>query len=96
MNFINGYKLLYVVDGLFNDNINFLNLEDIELMEVLKDFFLLVIFGVCGVNGVIIVIIKCVKEGQMLVNINIFFGWKSVVDKIKMVNVFQFKEFYNE
>ena len=32
-NSINGYKPLYVVDGLFNDNINFLNPEDIESME---------------------------------------------------------------
>lgn len=33
-NSINGYKPLYVVDGLFNDNINFLNPEDIESMEI--------------------------------------------------------------
>ena len=31
-NSINGYKPLYIVDGLFNDNINFLNPEDIESM----------------------------------------------------------------
>ena len=36
-NSINGYKPLYVVDGLFNDNINFLNPQDIESMEILKD-----------------------------------------------------------
>ena len=33
-NSINGYKPLYIVDGLFNDNINFLNPEDIESMEI--------------------------------------------------------------
>ena len=47
-NSINGYKPLYVVDGLFNDNINFLNPEDIESMEVLKDPSSLAIFGVRG------------------------------------------------
>ncbi len=36
-NSINGYKPLYVVDGLFNDNISFLNAADIESMEILKD-----------------------------------------------------------
>lgn len=36
-NSINGAKPLYIVDGLFNDNINFLNPADIESMEVLKD-----------------------------------------------------------
>lgn len=95
-NSINGYKPLYVVDGLFNDNINFLNPEDIESMEVLKDPSSLAIFGVRGANGVIIVTTKRAKEGQTLVNINTSFGWKSVVDKIKMVNAPQFKELYNE
>ena len=50
-NSINGYKPLYVVDGLFNDNINFLNPEDIESMEILKDPSSLAIFGVRGANG---------------------------------------------
>ncbi len=95
-NSINGYKPLYVVDGLFNDNINFPNPEDIESMEVLKDPSSLAIFGVRGANGVIIVTTKRAKEGQTLVNINTSFGWKSVVDKIKMVNAPQFKELYNE
>ena len=53
-NSINGYKPLYVVDGLFNDNINFLNPQDIESMEILKDPSSLAIFGVRGANGVIL------------------------------------------
>ena len=69
-NSINGYKPLYIVDGLFNDNINFLNPEDIESMEVLKDPSSLAIFGVRGANGVIIITTKKAKEGQTLVNIN--------------------------
>ena len=73
---------MYIVDGLFNDNINFLNPEDIESMEVLKDPSSLAIFGVRGANGVIIITTKKAKEGQTRVNINTSFGWKSVVDKI--------------
>ena len=69
-NSINGYKPLYVVDGLFNDNINFLNPQDIESMEILKDPSSLAIFGVRGANGVIIITTKKAKEGQTLVNIN--------------------------
>jgi TonB-linked SusC/RagA family outer membrane protein len=95
-NSINGYKPLYIVDGLFNDNINFLNPEDIESMEVLKDPSSLAIFGVRGANGVIIITTKKAKEGQTLVNINTSFGWKHVADRIKMVNASQFKELYNE
>ena len=80
-NSINGYKPLYIVDGLFNDNINFLNPEDIESMEILKDPSSLAIFGVRGANGVIIITTKKAKEGQTLVNINTSFGFKKVVDR---------------
>lgn len=95
-NSINGFTPLYIVDGLFNDNINFLNPSDIESMEILKDPSSLAIFGVRGANGVIIVTTKKAKEGQTLVNINSSFGWKKVVDKIDMVNAAEFKELYNE
>ena len=74
-NSINGYKPLYVVDGLFNDNINFLNPQDIESMEILKDPSSLAIFGVRGANGVIIITTKKAKEGQTRVNINGSFGF---------------------
>lgn len=95
-NSINGYKPLYIVDGLFNDNINFLNPEDIESMEILKDPSSLAIFGVRGANGVIIITTKRAKEGQTLVNINTSFGWKSVVDKMALTNASEFKQLYNE
>ena len=95
-NSINGYKPLYVVDGLFNDNINFLNPQDIESMEILKDPSSLAIFGVRGVNGVIIITTKKAKVGQTRVNINGSFGFKSVPNQIEMVDAAGFKELYNE
>lgn len=95
-NSINGYKPLYVVDGLFTDNINYINPSDIESMDVLKDASSLAIFGVRGANGVIIITTKRAKEGQTLVNINSSIGFKSVNDKISMTNAAQFKELYNE
>lgn len=95
-NSINGYKPLYIVDGLFNDNINFLNPEDIESMEILKDPSSLAIFGVRGANGVIIITTKKAKEGQTLVNINTSFGFKKVVDKVDLVNGAEFRELYSE
>ena len=95
-NSINGYKPLYVVDGLFNDNINFLNPQDIESMEILKDPSSLAIFGVRGANGVIIITTKKAKEGQTRININGSFGFKRVTDKIAMVDAAGFKELYNE
>ena len=86
----------YVVDGLFNDNINFLNPQDIESMEILKDPSSLAIFGVRGANGVIIITTKKAKEGQTRVNINGSFGFKAITNKIAMVDADGFKLLYNE
>lgn len=95
-NSINGYAPLYVVDGLFSDNINYLNPADIESMEILKDPSSLAIFGVRGANGVIIINTKRAKSGQTLVNINSSFGYKRVTDRMPMTNAAQFRELYNE
>ena len=62
-NSVNGYKPLYVVDGLLTDNINYLNPADIETMDILKDPSSLAIFGVRGANGVIAITTKKAKEG---------------------------------
>jgi Outer membrane receptor proteins, mostly Fe transport len=95
-NSINGYTPLYIVDGLFNDNISFLNPSDIESMEILKDPSSLAIFGVRGANGVIIITTKKAKEGQTMVNINSSVGFKTVGNKMELTNAAQFKELYNE
>ena len=95
-NSINGYTPLYVVDGLFTDNINYLNTADIESMEILKDPSSLAIFGVRGANGVIIITTKKAKEGKTQVNINGSVGWKTVTDHVSLTNAEQFKMLYNE
>ena len=95
-NSINGYTPLYVVDGLFTDNINYLNAADIESMEILKDPSSLAIFGVRGANGVIIITTKRAKEGKTTVNINASVGWKAIYDRVQLTNAAQFKTLYNE
>jgi TonB-dependent SusC/RagA subfamily outer membrane receptor len=74
-------KPLYVVDGILNDNINFLNPSDIESIEVLKDPSSLAIFGVRGANGVIAVTTKKGRAGKTQVSFNTSFGIKNIVDK---------------
>ena len=94
-NSVNGYKPLYVVDGLLTDNINYLNPADIETMDILKDPSSLAIFGVRGANGVIAITTKKAKEGTS-VNINTSLGFKTVVNKVKLTDAFQFRELYTE
>lgn len=81
---------LYIVDGIFNDNIDYLNPNDIESVEVLKDPSSLAIFGVKGATGAIVITTKKAKIGQTIVNFNTTYGYKTLVDKIKMANASQF------
>ena len=93
---IGGIRPLYVVDGIFNDNINYLNPNDIESIEVLKDPSSLAIFGVRGATGVIAITTKKAKAGQIQVNFTSNFGAKQLVNKIDMVNAAEFKELFDE
>lgn len=72
-----GSTPLFVVDGMALDNggtggdanpLNFLNPQDIESMDVLKDASATAIYGARGANGVIIITTKKGKSGQASVN----------------------------
>ena len=95
-NSIGGVKPLYLVDGIFNDNINFVNPNDIESVEILKDASSLAIFGVRGANGVIAITTKKAKAGQVNINFNSTVGRKVLVDKIAMVDAAGFKTLFEE
>lgn len=87
---------LYVVDGILQDNIDYINSSDIESIEILKDPSSLAIFGVKGATGVIAVTTKRAKAGQTLINFNTSFGFKNLVDKIQMADAAQFKTLFAE
>ena len=68
-----GSTPLFVIDGLALDNsetgastnpLNFLNPEDIESIDVLKDASATAIYGARGANGVILITTKRGKSGQ--------------------------------
>ncbi|MFN8250062.1 MAG: SusC/RagA family TonB-linked outer membrane protein [Ferruginibacter sp.] len=81
----------YIVDGIFTDNIDFLNPNEIESVEVLKDPSSLAVFGFKGAAGAIIVTTKRAKAGQVNINFNSTVGVKKLVDKIKLANGDQFR-----
>lgn len=89
---------LYVVDGLFVDNIDFVNPNDIESIEVLKDPSSLAIFGVQGANGVIIITTKRADEGKLSISYDGYGGAQMVHnrDRLQLTNADQFTELYNE
>lgn len=87
---------LYVVDGVFNDNIDYINPNDIESIEILKDPSSLAIFGVRGAAGVIAITTKRAKAGQVVINFNTTYGFKKLVDKIDLADAEQFKILFEE
>lgn len=77
---VNGSNPLYVVDGvpLNTSNINFINNNDIESMEVLKDASASAIYGTRASNGVIIITTKKGKSGQTHVDFSASVGWQHI------------------
>ena len=65
----NSANPVYVIDGIqAGDNISFLNPNDIESIEILKDASASAIYGARGANGVILVTTKKGSQGKTRLN----------------------------
>lgn len=87
---------LYVVDGVFVDNIGFLSTYQIETITVLKDASSAAIYGVRAANGVIIVTTKRGKNQKPNVSYNGYVGLQFVSNILKMANKDQYIGLLNE
>jgi TonB-linked SusC/RagA family outer membrane protein len=83
---------VYIIDGIFSDNMDFINPAEIESVEVLKDPSSLAVFGIKGAAGAILVTTKKAKAGQININFNTTYGVKKLVDKIKMASGDEFRQ----
>lgn len=92
----NNSSPLYVVDGMFVNDIGFLNSHDIASMEVLKDASATAIYGSRGANGVIIVTTKQGSQGKPRLTISGSEGFQVVSDRLKMCNAEQYAQLLNE
>jgi TonB-dependent starch-binding outer membrane protein SusC len=82
---------LYVVDGMFFDNIDFLNPTDIASMSVMKDASAAAIYGVRAANGVILIETKSGGYNQKAeITYNGYFGFQNPQNVLKMANSQQF------
>ena len=82
---------LYVVDGMFLDDINFLNPNDIETMSILKDASAAAIYGVRAANGVVLITTKGgAKDRKMQVTYDGYYGVQSVTQRLEMANSQQY------
>jgi TonB-dependent starch-binding outer membrane protein SusC len=82
---------LYVVDGMFLDNIGFLNPADIETISVLKDASAAAIYGVEAANGVILIETTSGKKNQKArITYDGYYGIQVAQNMVKMANAEQF------
>lgn len=94
-----GTTPLYVIDGFVIDNsntgvannpMNFINPQDIESIDVLKDASAAAIYGARAANGVIVITTKKGKKGRTQMNLSSNLTISSLANKM---NVFSADEF---
>ncbi len=87
---------LYVVDGVPVGDISYIDPNNIESVDVLKDAASAAIYGVRAANGVVLITTKKGKSGDMKVSYDGYYGIQSVIKKIDMLNASEFTQLMNE
>jgi TonB-linked SusC/RagA family outer membrane protein len=87
---------LYIVDGLKVADIGYLDAENIESMEVLKDAASAAIYGAEAGNGVILITTKSGKKGDGKINFSSQFSITSLAKKAKVLNAADYIQYETE
>ncbi len=89
---------LYVVDGVYVGNIDYLSPSDIESIDVLKDAASCAIYGSRAANGVVLVTTKKGKKGdnKPVITFDAYQGVQSVYKRPELLNAQQYMEILNE
>ncbi len=95
---INDSNPLYIVDGMPMgiDGIDYLNPQDIESIEVLKDAAAGAVYGARAANGVILVTTKKGTKGQAKVNYDFSYGVSSPWRERSVLNASEYALMINE
>tara|TARA_R110002050_G_scaffold92269_1_gene193123 strand:+ start:17632 stop:20592 length:2961 start_codon:yes stop_codon:yes gene_type:complete len=96
-----GTTPLYVVDGFALDNtnngvasnpLNFINPQDIQSIDVLKDASAAAIYGSRAANGVIVITTKKGKSGKTQINLSIATAFSTLANKVDVFNADEFRK----
>jgi TonB-linked SusC/RagA family outer membrane protein len=87
---------LYVVDGLWTDNLRDFNPQDAESVQVLKDAASLAPYGSRGANGVIIITTKRGKVGAPAITMNVYGGVQNIAKRYDLTNAAQWAAITNQ
>ena len=88
---------LYVVDGIFCDDIDWLNPQDIEKIDILKDASSTAIYGSRATAGVVMVTTKSgatvAKEQKPTISYDGYYGWVKAVRMPDFMNASEYKDY---
>jgi len=93
---LNDASPLFVVDGMLLDDISFLDTNDIESVEVLKDASATAIYGSRGANGVVVISTKKGRAGEPRISIRTSTGVQEISNEIEVANAREFATLANE
>lgn len=74
----------------YGSPLNYINSNDIESIDILKDADATGIYGSRAANGAILITTKKGKAGKIKLTINLQQGWGKVARKVKMMNTRQY------
>ena len=89
-------KPLYIVDGVFVDDLGFISNGDIQEMTILKDASAAAIYGVRAANGVVIVTTRKGVTDHTDISYDGYVGVQVPVNVMKLANAAQYVELINE
>ncbi|MBN2806369.1 MAG: TonB-dependent receptor [Prolixibacteraceae bacterium] len=90
----NSVRPIYVIDGMRTDGIDWLDPEDIESIEILKDAASAAIYGTEGGNGVVLITTKMGKGGKTNVSFSSSYGVQSVIPGFRVMNTPEYLKYY--
>ena len=94
---INDNTPLYIVDGMpISGGLDYLNPNDIESIEVLKDAASGAIYGARAANGVVLVTTKKGAQGRTRVNYDFSYGWASAWKHRAVLDASEYAVMMNE
>lgn len=91
-----GQNPLFIVDGIFVNDISFLNPADIGQMDILKDASATAIYGSRGTNGVVIIKTKGGTKGRLSVSYDNYFGAKEAYNLPNMLQGADFVDYFKD
>ncbi len=87
---------LFVVDGMPTTDISYLNTNDIESIDILKDAASASIYGTEAANGVVLITTKKGRAGFRRLTFDTYYGWQNPIRRLDVLNAKEYVMIMNE